>query len=114
MIFNLFAKAGSSPRDGEISFDELKQSVESQSCAIIDVREPNEYAGGHIPGALNLPLSRFSPAQLPEGKPLVLVCLSGARSAAALNQAREAGATEVRHYSGGMKGWRASGGAVAI
>ena len=114
MIFNLFAKADSSPRDGEIGFDELKQAVESGTCAIVDVREPHEYAGGHIPGAFNLPLSRFSPAQLPKGKPLVLVCLSGARSAAALNQARNAVATEVRHYSGGMKGWRANGGAVAI
>ena len=62
----------------------------------------------------NLPLSRFSPAQLPKDKPLVLVCLSGARSAAALNQALREGATQVRHYSGGMKGWRANGGAVAI
>jgi rhodanese-related sulfurtransferase len=80
---------------------------------IVDVREPHEFAGGHIPGAINLPLSRFRPDEIPAGKPPVLICQAGARSGAALRQAQAAGATHVRHDPGGMNGWRAHGGEVA-
>jgi rhodanese-related sulfurtransferase len=52
---------------------------------VIDVREPMEYATGHITGSLNVPLSRITQADLPR-EPLVLVCQSGNRSARALTQ----------------------------
>jgi len=112
MIFNLFAKADSNPRAGEIGFEELRQVVESDASAIVDVREPHEFAGGHIAGAVNLPLSQFDPARLPKGRPLVIHCQSGMRSAAALSQTLKAGISDVRHYAGGMKDWRARGGAI--
>jgi rhodanese-related sulfurtransferase len=60
-----------------------------------------------------LPLSRFKPDQIPAGKAPVLICQAGGRSAKALHQAHAAGATHVRHYPGGMNGWRARGGEVA-
>ena len=44
---------------------------------------------------------------------MALICLGGKRSEAALRQARAAGASDVRHYPGGMNGWRALGGDVA-
>jgi rhodanese-related sulfurtransferase len=74
--------------------------------------EERQYAAGHIPGASNLPMSRFDPAELPKGKPIVLVCQSGARSAKALNAALAAGVKNVRHYAPGTGGWRARGGPV--
>jgi len=86
--------------------------VADKSRAIVDVREPHEYAAGHIPGAINLPLSRFTPRQLPSGKPIVLVCLAGGRSAKALQQALGAGHTDICHYAPGTGGWRNRGGGL--
>jgi rhodanese-related sulfurtransferase len=95
-----------------IDHDAFAQAVASKSRAIVDVREPHEYAAGHIPGAINLPLSRFSPAQLPSGKPVVLVCQAGGRSAKALQQALSAGARDICHYPPGTGGWKSRGGVV--
>ena len=112
MIFNLFGKADANAAARDIGHDELRQSAENGAVAVVDVREPHEFAAGHIPGAINQPLSRFDPADLPTGKPVVLICQAGARSAKALGKALAAGATDIRHYPGGMSGWRASGGEV--
>jgi len=110
---SLFGKSGSDASLRDIGHDELQKALSDGGVTVVDVREPHEFAGGHIPGAINLPLSRFKPDQIPAGKPPVLICQAGARSGAALRQAHTAGATYVRHYPGGMNGWRARGGAVA-
>ncbi len=94
-----------------IAHEDFVKAVENKSCAIVDVREPNEYAAGHVAGAINLPLSRFSPEQLPKGKPIVLMCLAGGRSAKALRAAMDAGCKDIRHYAPGASGWRNQGGA---
>ena len=114
MIFSsLFGKSdpNASPRD--ISHDELQKALSEGGVTVIDVREPHEFAGGHIPGAINLPLSRFQPEQLPASKPAVFICQAGGRSRSALRRAHAAGATEARHYARGMSDWRARGGPVA-
>lgn len=96
-----------------IDHDALERAVAGKTSCIVDVREPDEYAAGHIPGAINRPLSRFSPtADLPGDKPVVIVCLAGGRSAKALRQALDAGHTDVRHYAPGTGGWVKSGGAL--
>ena len=84
--------------------------MREKACALFDVREPNEFTAGHVEGAKNLPLSRFDPGQLPNDKPVILICRSGARSASALSKARGAGRADVRHYRGGVMGWAQSGG----
>jgi rhodanese-related sulfurtransferase len=43
-----------------IGHAEMTEAVKSKSCCIVDVREPHEFAAGHIAGAINLPLSRFA------------------------------------------------------
>ncbi|HWA80427.1 MAG TPA: rhodanese-like domain-containing protein, partial [Acetobacteraceae bacterium] len=60
---------------------------------LVDVREPAEYAAERIPGALLFPLSSFDPAALPVagGRPVVLHCGSGKRSATALAACAAAG-----------------------
>ena len=88
------------------------QAVAQKSAAIVDVREPHEYAAGHVPGAVNMPLSRFSPATLPKSKPVVLICQAGGRSAKALRQALDAGRRDICHYALGTGGWKNGGGAI--
>ncbi|MEW2620459.1 rhodanese-like domain-containing protein [Streptomyces sp. NPDC048106] len=80
---------------------------------VIDVRTPGEYAGGHIPGALNIPLDQLDRA-LPEirgaaerGEVLV-VCASGARSENACRQLAEKG-VHTATLAGGTGAWAAQG-----
>jgi rhodanese-related sulfurtransferase len=110
MIFSNFfsRRAGADP--GEIGHDELAEALKSKSCMLVDVREPHEFSAGHVPGSVNHPLSRFDPHRLPAGGQVVLICGAGKRSASALGQARAAGLTAVRHYPGGVMGWRREGG----
>ncbi len=99
---------------GTVSLEDLHAAVEAGACAVVDVREPHEFAAGRIPGAANLPLSSFDPDQLPQGRPIVLVCQAGARSARALQVAVAAGVTNIRHYPGGTGAWRAQGGDLEV
>jgi rhodanese-related sulfurtransferase len=95
-----------------VTREELKQGLADGSIALIDVREPNEFAEGHIPGAANLPLSRFDPAQLPQdpGKKIVFNCRSGKRTLQAIEMARLFGRRDAdTHYAGSMLEWVAAG-----
>ncbi len=110
MIFSGFFRRRSGADPGEMAHDELAEALQSKSCMLVDVREPYEFSAGHVPGSVNHPLSRFDPQRLPASKQIVLICRSGARSASALSRARAAGLTAVRHYPGGVIGWRRVGG----
>ena len=78
---------------------------------IVDVREPDEFNGplGHIPGAVLIPLGNLSgkTGTIEKGKPTVMVCRSGARSAQATVLLGKAGFDKVANLSGGMLRWRA-------
>lgn len=80
---------------------------------IVDVRSPGEYTGelGHIPGALLVPLADLPSAASAWGRdtPIVLVCRSGARSAAAAAQLVTAGFRQVMNMRGGMMAYNARG-----
>ncbi len=82
---------------------------------VVDVREPDEFTQGHIPGAVNLPLSSFSADKLPEpmGKKLVLNCLGGKRSGLALDQCSVAQSVVDTHLAGGFGAWVEAGLPVA-
>lgn len=100
----------SSGSDGTIvSHDEMLAICNNGECTVVDVREPQEFRSGHINGSVNVPLSSFNPSRVPAGKPVVLVCLSGARSASALRALKASGRTDVRHYKAGIMGWRMQG-----
>jgi rhodanese-related sulfurtransferase len=114
MSFNMFSRPGQALDPDTVDFGDLDEAVGSGAWTIVDVREPHEFAAGHIPNALNLPLSHFDPQDLPQGKPVVLYCQAGGRSKNALNRARATGRDDVRHYAGGMAGWRSQGGPVTL
>ncbi len=114
MFKNPFSRSTTQADPDTIDFEPFEQAVDDGEVTVVDVREPHEFAAGHIPEALNLPMSRFDPKTLPSDKPVVLICQAGGRSRNALNQARAVGREDVRHYAGGMNGWRSRGGDVAI
>ncbi len=81
---------------------------------VIDVREPGEWASGHIRGARHVPLAALAAAApaLDPGHPVVTVCAAGVRSAAAADQLRALGRARVRSLAGGIAAWRAAGGPI--
>jgi rhodanese-related sulfurtransferase len=92
-----------------ISAHDLADQLAANDVTVIDVREPMEYASGHISGSLNIPLARISQADLPRG-PLVLVCQSGNRSAKALAELQRLGHPHsVSDLLGGLPSWQQAG-----
>ena len=80
---------------------------------LVDVREPHEFAAGHIPGSVSMPLSRFDAQSLPGEGRVVFSCAAGVRSKTAIEFCRAAGLEWSEHYPGGFKGWASSGLPVA-
>ncbi|HJQ45998.1 MAG TPA: rhodanese-like domain-containing protein [Amycolatopsis sp.] len=80
---------------------------------LIDVREQDEWAAGHAPGAVHIPMGEL-PArveeltQLPDDRPLYIVCRTGARSARAAMWLNASGWDAV-NVAGGMKSWHSEG-----
>ena len=72
-------------------------------AVLLDVREPDEYADGHVPGSVNLPLSALDTAEITVPRretPLFVYCLSGARSAQAITRLRQLGYTRAENIGG--------------
>ncbi len=94
----------------EISVDELTTLVESGSL-VIDVREPDEYESGHIPGAILVPLSTVSTntSEFESEETVYVVCRSGGRSMQACEILHEVGITNVVNVAGGTIGWISRG-----
>jgi rhodanese-related sulfurtransferase len=78
--------------------------------SVVDVRQPNEYVNGHVPGAVLVPLQELPDrmAELPADRPLHLICRSGARSLAAAEFLAGQG-VEAVNVAGGMLAWVESG-----
>jgi rhodanese-related sulfurtransferase len=92
-----------------ISAHDLAAQLAEQRVRVIDVREPMEYASGHIAGSLNVPLARITEADLPSG-PLVLVCHSGNRSSQALSRLLQNGHPHaLADLEGGIPAWQQAG-----
>lgn len=93
----------------EISVDDLAAALDNGG-RLIDVRNPDEYAAGHIPGARSIPLPELAARldELPTGCPVYLVCQSGNRSAAAVELLATTG-IEAVSVAGGTSRWAAAG-----
>jgi rhodanese-related sulfurtransferase len=94
----------------DLDIDDVKEGLASGQITLVDVREPQEYVAGHIPGSLSHPLSTFDPGELRglAGR-IVFSCASGVRSVRAIELAQAAGLAVNEHYRGGFKEWAALG-----
>ncbi|SFM41071.1 Rhodanese-like domain-containing protein [Pleomorphomonas diazotrophica] len=100
---------------GEVfSFDRVRAGLDSNRIHLVDVREADEFAAGHVPGSVNMPLSAFKVEQLPPPSeiPVVLMCRSGRRAGEALAIAEAAGRSDVGVYPGSMIEWTEKNGPV--
>lgn len=94
-----------------LSPDEAREALTNGAIVLVDVREPAEFAAERVHGALLFPLSTFDAKMLPQdaGRPIVLHCGSGKRSADALQRCRAAGVVVRGHIGGGISAWKAAG-----
>lgn len=84
--------------------------MNNDQTIVIDVREPTEFAEGHIEGARNIPLAkleeRASELDDHKDKPIVVHCQSGTRSLAAGKKLTEMGFTQIFEMKGGIFAWK--------
>jgi len=99
----------------KITAAELANIQERGSAQLIDICSPTEYASGHVPGAINIPMEQIG-ARLDDlrmGSPVVLICKSGQRACAAAHLLK-ASRTDVLVLEGGIRAWRESGGQIVM
>lgn len=89
---------------------EISVSDLPADAALLDVREDDEWAAGHVDGAVHVPLSEVPGrlAELPEADPVYVICRSGNRSGRAAAWLNAQG-IEAVNVAGGMKAWAAAG-----
>lgn len=83
---------------------------------IIDVRRPDEFAGGHIPGAINIDSAHLSEhlGDLDREATCLIYCQRGGRSAGVREVMRDAGFREIYDIGGGLSAWKAAGLPVTV
>jgi adenylyltransferase/sulfurtransferase len=106
----LSEEAAEAAKGSTISVRDLKAMMDAgKDFYLVDVREPNEFEIVSIPGATLIPKDRIlngeALAELPQDKPVVLHCKSGARSAETLAVLKGAGFSDAVHVGGGVIAW---------
>lgn len=102
-----------------IGMEEYRKVVENPGgTLIVDVREPNEYAAGHVPGAINIPRGVIEfkiwnhvgyPANTQLDQPIVLQCQSGNRASLAAQSLADLGFTHINAVVMSLDDWQQSG-----
>ncbi len=101
------------PREpfARITVEEAKAMMERGDIQVIDVREPNEYREGHVPGAKLMPvnsvLARIK--ELNHDQDVLFVCAVGQRSALACEMAAAMGLERLYNMEGGTQAWAEAG-----
>ena len=101
-------------REGAISPAALVDKIaRGDAPAILDVRTPGEFAGGHVPGASNVPftsvLAGADAEDVQKSEPLVIYCGHGPRAWLAGQALRWRGYTRLMYLQGHMAAWRRAG-----
>lgn len=96
-----------------ISYEDLKKAIEEKKVVLLDCNGDESYANGHIPTALNGKADDIG-SKLPADKAALIVAYCGSEKCTAwkggASKASKLGYTNIKHFSGGLKGWVAAGG----
>jgi glyoxylase-like metal-dependent hydrolase (beta-lactamase superfamily II)/rhodanese-related sulfurtransferase len=105
-----WAMLTSSPKVREVTMDELR--ARPPDAVVLDVREPAEFATGHVPAACNLPQAELASRlnEVPRDRPVFVICQGGFRSLRAAQFLGQCGLSDVASVKGGTQAWRAGGG----
>ena len=98
---------------GSLSPQNAVQRINREKAVVIDVREPAEFAAGHITNAKNVPLAQVE-ERLPQvvknkALPVILVCATSPRAVRAQVLARKLGYDQAEALAGGLQAWRTAG-----
>jgi rhodanese-related sulfurtransferase len=108
----LFAASVQAEETAKVTQSALLERIgrKDPALVILDVRSAEEFAAGHVPGAINIPYThlpaRISALPSPSDKDIVVYCETGVRAAKAAASLRENGFTRLMHLDGDMKGWK--------
>jgi rhodanese-related sulfurtransferase len=109
LLWQLFQGSGGA----EINPAEATLLINRQDALVIDVREPDEFAAGHLPEARNIPVGkladRVNEIEKYKDKPVILCCASGVRSGKACGELKKLGFSSLHSLSGGIESWRQAG-----
>lgn len=85
--------------------------INDRSAVVLDVRDSNAYAAGHLPNAKNIPVADLDKrvGEVPANKPVIVVCDTGTRAGRAAAVLRKQGRADVFCLEGGLRGWQAAG-----
>lgn len=102
----LFAGCAAAPKDAAPAGQATARERVAQGAFLLDVRTPEEFAEGHLPGAELIPVQSLAArlGEVPKDRPVVVYCRSGKRSAQAAAILRDAGRTDVIDL-GAMSNW---------
>ena len=91
-----------------ITIDELATKLAKGKQVLIDVREPYEFAGGHVKGAVNVPLGTLADklGRFDANAETYVICQSGHRSGSAVRMLKRAGFESAYSVKHGTSGWR--------
>jgi glyoxylase-like metal-dependent hydrolase (beta-lactamase superfamily II)/rhodanese-related sulfurtransferase len=104
-----WAMLTTSPDVDELDIDAV--SAAPPNAYLLDVREPEEFARGHIPGTVNIPQADLATrlGDLPRDRPIMTICQSGMRSLRSAQFLAQQGFQRVATIAGGTGAWRAAG-----
>lgn len=91
--------------------DAFKEAMSVEGTVLVDVREESEFAEGHIPGAINIPIRTLTDnlELIPTDRPVIVYCASGWRAGLAVSSLRLLGYDNVLAYAPSVKGWTEAG-----
>ncbi len=90
--------------------EQTEAALRDGSAAVIDIREASEFAQGHVPGVIHIPMAQLSTraAELDRNQPVYLICASGNRSSRMAELLTSAG-FDASSVAGGTQAWEQSG-----
>ena len=109
LLWPMFARpSGNSVNPGEATL-----LINREDAIVVDVREADEFAGGHLPDARNIPGSklaeRISEIEKYKDKPVIVCCATGMRSNKACAELKKKGFSRINNLAGGVDAWVGAG-----